>query len=112
MVEGQLEGSIHMGLGQALSEAIVYKNGVTQNAGFLDYKMLTPMEMPQIDLVYPTSNETEGPFGAKEAGEGALAPVIPSVANAVYDAIGVRINSLPITPDKVLSSLAKKKKTT
>ena len=111
MVEGQLEGSIHMGLGQALSEAIVYKNGITQNAGFLEYKMLTPMEMPQIDLVYPVSNETEGPFGAKEVGEGALAPVLPSVANAVYDAVGVRINSLPITPDKVLASLTKKKKT-
>lgn len=108
-VEGQLEGSIHMGLGQALMEGVRYKDGVTQNASFLDYKILSPHETPEIELVLPPSDESEGPFGAKEVGEGALAPVNPAVANAIYDAVGVRINSLPITPDKVLAAIQRRK---
>lgn len=104
-VEGQLEGSIHMGLGQAIMEGVVHKDGVVQNPSFLDYKIPSPFEMPEIDLLFPDSEENEGPFGAKEVGEGALAPFIPSLANAIYDAVGVRINNLPITPDKILNAL-------
>ena len=92
-VEGQLEGSIHMGLGQAIMEGVVHKDGVVQNPSFLDYKIPSPFEMPEIDLLFPDSEENEGPFGAKEVGEGALAPFIPSLANAIYDAVGVRINN-------------------
>ena len=104
-VEGQLEGSIHMGLGQAMMEALVYNNGVITNPSFLEYKMLSPLEMPELDLIYDVSEDNEGPFGAKEVGEGALAPLIPSLANALYNAVGVRINNLPLTPDKVFKAI-------
>ncbi len=107
-VEGQLEGSIHMGLGQALCEAMDYdKSGRALNESFLGYKILSALEMPEIDIVPSISYDNEGPFGAKEVGEGALAPVLPSLANALYDAVGVRMFSLPITPDKVLQGIAK-----
>lgn len=108
-VEGQLEGSIHMGLGQALMEAIVYDSGAVQNASFLDYKIPSPFEQPEIDISFDASFDSEGPFGAKEVGEGALAPIIPSIANAIYDAVGVRLKSVPMTPDRVLAALAAKK---
>ncbi|MBT3236214.1 MAG: molybdopterin-dependent oxidoreductase [Bdellovibrionales bacterium] len=104
-VEGQLEGSIHMGLGQALMEEVIHHKGAVQNPSFLDYKIPSPFEMPEVDLIYPDSDESEGPFGGKEVGEGALAPFIPSIANAIYDAVGVRVNNLPITPDKILTAI-------
>jgi CO/xanthine dehydrogenase Mo-binding subunit len=106
-VEGQLDGSIHMGLGQALMEGIRYdpKLGVVQNASFLEYKMLSPFEQPEIDVAYDADADNEGPFGAKEVGEGALAPIIPSVANAIHDAVGVRLRSVPMTPDRVLAAI-------
>lgn len=104
-VEGQLEGSIHMGLGQALMEGIAYEDGAVQNASFLEYKIPSAFEQPEIDLVRLSSVDNEGPFGAKEVGEGALAPVIPSIANAVYDAIGVRLMKVPMTPEVVLAAL-------
>lgn len=106
-VEGQLEGSIHMGLGQALMEAVTHQSGAVMNANFLDYKIPSPFEMPEVELIYDDSGENEGPFGAKEVGEGALAPFIPSVANAIYDAVGIRLKSLPMTPDKILQEMAK-----
>lgn len=108
-VEGQLEGSIHMGLGQALMEQVLYDKGATQNPSFLDYKIPSPFEMPEVELIYDSKEDNEGPFGGKEVGEGALAPLLPSIANAVYDAVGVRINNLPITADKVLNALTNKK---
>ena len=105
-VEGQLEGSIHMGLGQVLSEAMSYdKEGRAQNESFLGYKILSAHEMPEIEIIPSKSKDSEGPFGAKEVGEGALAPVLPSLANAVHDAVGLRLFSLPLTPDKVLKGL-------
>jgi len=107
-VEGQLEGSIHMGLGQALMEAVTHHDGAVMNANFLDYKIPSPFEMPEVELIYDDSGENEGPFGAKEVGEGALAPFIPSIANAIYDAVGVRLKTLPMTPDKILQELLKK----
>jgi len=109
VVEGQIEGSIHMGLGQALMEGMNYKKGVLQNASFLDYKIPSPFEQPEIDIVRTGRNyDNEGPFGAKEVGEGSLAPLSPSIANAVYDAVGIRLRSLPMTPDRVLKALAAK----
>ncbi len=105
-VQGQLEGSIHMGLGQALMEKMNYsRDGVLQNANFLDYKIPSAFEQPEINIVALESSENEGPFGAKEVGEGALAPLSPSVANALYDAVGIRLTSLPMTPDKVLKAM-------
>jgi len=100
-VEGQIEGCIHMGLGQALCEEMPYLKGAIQGPNFLDYRTLTPMQMPEVDVIIVESNDPEGPFGAKEAGEGPLLPILPAVANAIYDAVGVRMYSLPITPDKL-----------
>ncbi|MBI4404758.1 MAG: molybdopterin-dependent oxidoreductase [Deltaproteobacteria bacterium] len=108
-VEGQIEGSIHMGLGQALMEGLDYVNGAVQNASFLEYKIPSAFEQPEIEMIYDLSRDNEGPFGAKEAGEGVLAPIIPSVANAIYDAVGIRLCSVPMTPDKVLAALNAKR---
>jgi len=105
-VEGQLEGSWHMGLGQAVSEEMRYHKGLLLNANFLDYKIPTSVDTPDIHATIIESCDPEGPFGAKECGEGALHPIIPAVGNAIFDAIGKRINSLPITPDKVLKVIA------
>jgi CO/xanthine dehydrogenase Mo-binding subunit len=107
-VEGQLEGSWHMGLGQALSEQMKYYEGLLVNGNFVDYKIPTTKDTPFIHTNIIESSDPEGPFGAKECGEGALHPVIPAVANAIYDAIGVRITSLPMTPEVVKREMRKK----
>lgn len=109
-VEGQIEGSIHMALGQALMEKIEYADGVAQNASFLDYKIPSPYEQPEIDMIYDLSQDNEGPFGAKEVGEGVLAPFVPSVSNAIHDAVGVRVTSVPMTPDKVAAAIRRESK--
>lgn len=98
-VEGQLEGSWHMGLGQALSEQMKYYEGMLVNSNLVDYKIPTAKDTPFIHTHIIESSDPEGPFGAKECGEGALHPVIPAVANAIYDAVGVRVTSLPITAE-------------
>ena len=100
-VAGQIEGCIHMGLGQALMEEMPYNRGNILGPNFLDYRTLTPMQMPDVDVIIVESDDPEGPFGAKEAGEGPLLPILPAVANAIYDATGVRMRSLPMTADKV-----------
>ena len=104
-VEGQLEGSWHMGLGQALSEQMKYREGLLVNGNLVDYKIPTSKDTPPIHTKIIETIDPEGPFGAKECGEGALHPVIPAVANAIYDAIGVRVTSLPITSEQVLKSM-------
>jgi len=106
-VRGQIEGCFHMGMGQALMEEVLHYGGAVQNAGLLEYKIPSPFEQPEIDLVPSTSDESEGPFGAKEAGEGPLAPVIPAIANAIFDAVGVRLYELPMRPDRVLAAMRK-----
>ncbi len=112
-VEGQIEGSIHMGLGQVLSEDFSFNHNTTKgnltNPNLLDYKIPSPQEMPDVEVIIVESHDPEGPYGAKECGEGALAPVLPAVGNAIYDAVGVRIFSLPFTPDKILEALDSKK---
>ena len=70
----------------------------------MEYKSPTTLETPEIETILVETNDPEGPYGAKEAGQGPLLPVVPAVANAVYDAIGVRIHEVPITPDKILQS--------
>lgn len=104
-VEGQLEGSWHMGMGQAVSEALHYYEGLMVNSNLLDYRIPTSMDIPTFHTNIIESIDPEGPFGAKECGEGALHPVVPAIANAVYDAIGVRINELPITMEKIRRAL-------
>jgi hypothetical protein len=76
----------------------------------LEYKSPTFLEMPPVETILIESDDPEGPFGAKEAGQGPLLPVIPAVANAVYDAVGVRIDEIPISPDKVLAALEQRAK--
>lgn len=78
------------------------------NTDLLDYKIPSVHEMPHVTPIIVESNDPEGPFGAKEAGEGPLLPILPAVCNAVYDAIGVRTNELPITPDRLYKNIEKK----
>src|SRR4030095_5172887 len=102
-VRGQVEGSVWMGLGQALCEAQSFSpQGLPFNGGLLEYKVPTFVESPPVEVIIVESGDPEGPFGAKEAGEGSLAAVLPAVTNALYDAIGVWITDLPITAEKVL----------
>jgi 4-hydroxybenzoyl-CoA reductase alpha subunit len=109
LVEGQVEGSIYMGLGEALMEESAFRpHGLHKIPSMLEYKSPTTLETPEITTLLVETHDPEGPFGAKEAGQGPLLPVIPAVANAVYDAIGVRIDEVPITPEKILKALDQK----
>lgn len=108
-VEGQMVGGVHMGLGFALMEdfKIDPVSGKPLNANFADYKMLTFMDMPQVEKIMAHTYEPTGPFGAKAIGEGVTNPVAAAVGNAVFDACGVRIWDLPITAEKILQGLKK-----
>ena len=86
-----------------------YYNGLLVNNNFLDYKIPTSLDTPDIVTNIIETIDPEGPFGAKETGEGALHPVLPAVANAIYDAIGVRVTRLPISPEYILQLLKEKK---
>jgi 4-hydroxybenzoyl-CoA reductase alpha subunit len=106
LVEGQVEGSVYMGLGEALMEESAFRpHGLHKIPSMLEYKSPTTLDTPEITTILVRTHDPEGPFGAKEAGQGPLLPVIPAVANAVHDAVGVRIDEVPITPDKVLKAL-------
>ncbi len=109
-VEGQIEGSVYMGLGQALQEEMVWNGGRLMNPSLLEYRIPSTLETPEIESIIVESMDPEGPFGAKEAGEGSLAATIPAIANAIYDAVGVRIRTLPITPEKIVAALREKHK--
>ena len=104
-VEGQLEGSWHMGMGQALTEELRYHEGLLLNGNLLDYKIPTTLDTPDMHTEIIETSDPEGPFGAKECGEGALHPAIPAIVNAVHDAVGVRITSLPIRAEEILRAL-------
>jgi 4-hydroxybenzoyl-CoA reductase alpha subunit len=110
LVEGQLEGSVVGGMGQALYEEVITEKGQVLNPSFLDYGIPTAMEIPSITSVEVETNDPEGPFGAKESGEGTQLAPAPAIINAIYDAIGVRFKSLPVTPEKVLEALREKEK--
>ncbi len=109
-VEGQLEGSWHMGIGQAMSEEMRYHKGLLLNNNFLDYKIPTSLDTPELHTNIIETIDPEGPFGAKECGEGALHPVLPAIANAIFDAVGIRVTRLPIRPEDVLRLLKEKEK--
>lgn len=102
---GQVEGGVYMGLGEALMEEQVFRRNVHKIPSMLDYKSPTTLDMPEVITDLVEDPDPNGPFGAKEAGQGPLLPVPPAIANAVYNAVGVRIDELPITPDKVLKGL-------
>jgi CO/xanthine dehydrogenase Mo-binding subunit len=108
--EGQVEGALAQGSGYALSEEMVFSDGRIANPSFLEYKLPTACDtlLPKVFLI--ESNEPHGPFGAKGVAEPGLVPTAPAIANAIYHAVGTRITSLPITPDKVLAALEKQRK--
>lgn len=110
LVEGQLEGSIAGGMGQALYEHVITEKGQVMNPSFLDYGFPTTMEVPQMESYDIETDDPVGPFGAKEAGEGTQLSPAPAIVNAIYDAIGVNFNELPVTPEKILRALEEKKK--
>jgi 4-hydroxybenzoyl-CoA reductase alpha subunit len=118
LARGQVEGSVYMGLSEALMEEQVFRRLPPKLSGalvhkipsLLEYKSLTSLDMPEVDTVLVEDPDPNCPFGAKEVGQGPLLPVMPAVANAIYDAVGVRIDELPITPDKVLKALERKEK--
>ena len=113
LARGQVIGGVYMGLGEALMEEQVFRRLPPKLSGalvhripsMLDYKSLTALDMPEVEVALIEDPDPNCPFGAKEVGQGPLLPVMPAVANAVYDAVGVRIDELPITPDKVLAAL-------
>jgi 4-hydroxybenzoyl-CoA reductase subunit alpha len=108
-VEGQIIGSVWMGMGQALTEEMIWKDGLLMNPGLLEYRSPSSAESPEIEPIIVESIDPEGPFGAKECSEGSLAATIPAIANAIYDAVGVRLHECPFTPERVLAALRAKK---
>jgi len=112
LLEGQVYGGVVMGLGYALSEEVVHKNGENMNANFRDYKLFTAKDAVKIKAPIIETDDKDGPFGAKGIGEPGCVPTAPAIANAIYDAVGVRIFDLPITPEKVLAALKEKKSAT
>jgi len=117
LVRGQVEGSVYMGLGEALMEEQEFRRLpkrlshalVHKFPSMLEYKSPTSLDMPEIVTDLVEEPDPRGPFGAKEVGQGPLLPIMPAVANAVFDAIGVRIDEVPITPEKIMKALAEKR---
>jgi len=109
IVEGQMEGSAYMGAAEAiLEEHVIGADGLHKGPNLLDYRIPTSLDVPELVALLVESNDPEGPRGAKEAGEGPLHPSIPAIANAIFDAVGVRIDRLPFTPARVLAALRDK----
>lgn len=113
LVMGQVEGGVYMGLGEVLMEEMVYRNNrnvVHKFPSMLEYKSPTTMEMCDVKTFLIEDPDPNGPFGAKEVGQGPLLPVMPAVVNAIYDAVGVRVDEIPASPEKVLAALKAKAK--
>ncbi len=116
LVEGQIEGSVYMGLGEAMMEEQAFRRLPRRRSGalvhktpsMLEYKSLTMHDMPPVTTYLIEEDEANGPFGAKEAGQGPLLPVMPALANAIFDAVGVRVDQVPIHPHMVAAALAAK----
>ncbi len=109
-VEGQIEGGAHMGLGYALTEEMIVKDGRVLNPDFLDYRLFTTADMPEIETFIIETDDPQGPFGAKGVGEMGGTPTAAAIANAIYDAVGIRLTELPMTPERVLAALEQKNK--
>jgi CO/xanthine dehydrogenase Mo-binding subunit len=110
LVEGQMEGSAYMGFAEAIFEQQIMKRGVPEGGlhdapSLLDYRIPTSLDCPEFVSLIVEAADPEGPYGAKEAGEGPLHPSLPAIANAIWDAVGVRIDALPFTPDRVWKAI-------
>jgi 4-hydroxybenzoyl-CoA reductase alpha subunit len=110
LVAGQVEGSVYMGLGEALMEEQAFRKGLHKWPSMLEYKSPTFLDMPDVETFIVETIDPEGPYGAKEAGQGPLLPVPPAVSSAVYDALGVWIDEVPLTPEKIIEALRRKAK--
>jgi 4-hydroxybenzoyl-CoA reductase subunit alpha len=109
-VVGQVQGAVWMGMGQALCEETRYLEGLAAHASLLDYRMPTMEESPPIEVQIVESHDPFGPFGAKEASEGALAGFPPAMVSAIANAIGIELDELPVTPDRVIDALIRRKR--
>lgn len=105
LVAGQVEGGAYMGYGEAVMEQQIFRKGRHKIPSLLEYKLPTTLDTPEIETILIEVPDQEGPFGGKEAGQGPLNPTIPAIANAIYAAIGVRIDEVPVTSDKVVKAL-------
>jgi 4-hydroxybenzoyl-CoA reductase subunit alpha len=105
LAAGQVEGGGYMGFGEAVMEQQIFRKGRHKIPSLLDYKLPTTLDTPEIETILIEIPDQEGPFGGKEAGQGPLNPVIPAIANAIYNAVGVRIDEVPITSDKLFKAL-------
>jgi hypothetical protein len=116
LARGQVEGGVYMALGEALMEESAFRRLPPRLSGalvhkmpsLLEYKSLTALEMPAVETYFVETADPDGPFGAKEVGQGPLLPIMPAVANAVYDAVGVRVMECPIAPELVLKGLERR----
>ncbi len=109
LLKGQIYGAVLMGVGYALTEEMIYREGRLLNPNFRDYKILTTMDAIPVDVVLVETNDPAGPFGAKGIGEPGLVPTAPAIANAIYDAVGIRLRELPMKPEVVLAALMEKR---
>jgi 4-hydroxybenzoyl-CoA reductase alpha subunit len=108
-VEGQMHGSLSMGLGECLFEEVKFDSrGRIVNASLGEYRIPTSLDMPNVDTIIVESNEPKGPYGAKEVGEGAIMPTIPAILNAISDAVGLRVNELPVTSERLFMAMKKR----
>ncbi len=107
-VEGQIEGGIQMGIGYALTEELLVQDGRVLNPTFLDYRVPTALDMPKMETIIVETSDPEGPFGAKGVGEMGGTPTAAAIANAIYDAVGVRMTQLPMTAERVLKAASEK----
>jgi xanthine dehydrogenase molybdenum-binding subunit len=109
LLEGQVYGGVMMGIGYALSEQMILEKGEAMNPNFRDYKILTAKDVVPIEAPVLETHDKDGPYGAKGIGEPGCVPTAPAIANAIYNAVGVRIKDLPITPERVLAAIRQKK---
>ncbi len=110
LVEGQVEGSVHMALGEALMEEQAFRKELHRGPSWLDYKVPSLYEMPEVTTFLVRTEEPRAPFSAKEVGQGPLLCIVPAVVNAVADALGVRVDEVPVTPEKVLKALEEQRR--
>jgi CO/xanthine dehydrogenase Mo-binding subunit len=108
-IEGQVEGGIAQGIGYCLLEELKVEGGRVLNPTFTDYKLCTTTDLPELDVSFVQTHDPAGPFGAKGIGESPMIPVAAAIANAVYNATGVRMTELPLTPERVSTKLREKR---